>query len=153
MLLALSGLCLCGMACDPDWEIHEYNLNIEAQKPAGVDSLEMCVSSSVLDTLICDSTRYSQADFRFDWDSLKVPTDEAVFVVDISFFCDEKKISLPPFTINETRSERVYYYFWEFDERNPPHPYDWHGELLTFLSPEDTSCGKFANYAVFKEIK
>ena len=152
-LMLLLGIGLCGMGCDPDLPSgHAYDINIAAVKPAGTDSLKMCVSSSAIDSLECVtvSNSHGNAVFSDDWDSLKVHSENVEFIVDISFFCNGREIPLPTYVIEAIHSRRIDYDFRELDER-AVNPRGWDYDLVTFLSPEDTSCGKFVNYAVFKD--
>ena len=163
LLLALSGLCLCGVACDPAMDfddiMHPLDFSIRAVLPAEVSSMELCISSSVNDSTVCmtnERRQYSQYQYNSGsilyaiyWDSLNVSSERVEFVVDISFFCNDKKIPLPSYTIETSASEQISYEFTPFDERTF-WCHDCNMEILTFLTPEDTSCGKFANYSVLK---
>ena len=149
-------LCFCYMACEPlDFEYSPGY--VKALKPADVDSLEMRVYSN--DSLIASKYSLSsenggEASFYFD-DYCK--GDEHVgkkwiFTIAISFFCGDKKVDLPTYVVKTTTSSNgwfaddVKYYAAEFDERKINGDYT----VETFLAPEDTSCGKFVNYAVLK---
>ncbi len=149
MFVALSLISVLYCACDPDDFGHAYDIAIVARQPADVDVVELCVSSPVMDSTVCDTTwgsQYSEADFSVDWDSLNVPSNKAEFTAHISFLCKGTKIPLPPYTIEASGPDQTFYYFGIFDERHFPY----RRELVTFLSPEDTTCGKFVNFAVFK---
>ena len=149
-------LCFCYMACEPlDFEYSPGY--VKALKPADVDSLEMRVYSN--DSLIASKYSLSsenggEASFYFD-DYCK--GDEHAgkkwnFTIAISFFCGDKKVDLPTYMVKTTTSSNgwfaddVKYYAAEFDERKINGDYT----VETFLAPEDTSCGKFVNYAVLK---
>ena len=141
-------LWLCGC---PGVDGHLYDVNIEATKPAGVDSLKLCVSSTLVDSISCSTALYSSTGYHLDWDSSKTQSDKGQLAIDIAFFCNDKKISLPIYVVDINRSQRIFYDFRELDERRfPP---NWDYELVSFHSPEDTSCGKFVNYAIFRDAK
>jgi len=165
-MLALLWLAFCCMACDPaDWDSSFRVFSVCAQKPSAADSLEMQVSykwgdSAWVDTLttvekydfrdrrnmVCGDCRYC--------DSLSRESDENKVQIDVSigiyFYCSGKKIALPTYVMDSTTfywgEDNARYRFVEYDERKIHGEY----EVDSFLSPEDTSCGKFVNYAVLR---
>ncbi len=154
-LLAYVWLCCCYMACEPlDFEYSPGY--VKALKPADVDSLEMRVYSN--DSLI--ATEYSRSsenggEASFFFDDYCYGKEHAGksfdFTIAISFFCGDKKVDLPTYKVKTKTDSRgfadeVKFYIAEFDERKVNGDYS----LETFLAPEDTSCGKFVNYAVLK---
>ena len=155
-LLAYVWLCCCYMACDPVPADYKPGY-VKALKPADVDSLEMRVYSN--DTLI--ATEYSRSsengtEASFFYDEYCKSEENASrnfdFTIFISLFCEDKKVTLPTYTVKIKTSslgfveDDIKIYIAEFDERKVYGDYT----LETFLAPEDTSCGKFVNYAVLK---
>ena len=151
LIFPLLWLCGCPVV-EVFEEGHLYDVNIEATKPAGVDSLKLCVFSTLTDSTSCSTASYSSTCYHFDWNSLKTPSEMGVLKVNIAFFCNNKSVSLPVYEIPITPSQRIFYDFRELDERRfPP---NWDYELVSFIFPEDTSCGMFVNYAIFfRDIK
>ena len=155
-LLAYVWLCCCCMDCGPmDFDYDPGY--VKALKPATVDSLEMRVYSS--DSLVAteysrSSEKGAEASFFFaDYCEGKEHAGKNCdFNIAISLFCDDKKVDLPTYMAKTKTSsdgilaDEVKYYIAEFDERKVSGDYT----LETFLAPEDTSCGKFVNYAVLK---
>ena len=153
LLLAYAWLCCCCMDCPFD-EGYGFFQGVEARKPVGVDSLEMRVmyKDSLLAKEFSRPIENGDAAY-YDYsvcDSLVL--DEVCNLdITISFYCGGKKIELPPYTaqINVNKSgylDYILFVFTEFDERN----ISGHYSVEKFLPPQDTSCGKFVNYAVLK---
>ena len=153
-MLTYVWLCCCYMACDPYYGDEYKPGYVKALKPAGVDSLEMRVYSN--DSLV--ATEYSRSSeygseasfFSQDYCVGDEHADKGCdFIIAISFFCGDRMVDLPAYmakTKTDSRglADEVKYYIAEFDERKVSGDYT----LETFLAPEDTSCGKFVNYAV-----
>ena len=155
-LLAYVWLCCCYMACDP-FDSIVYNPGyVKALKPAGVDSLEMRVYRN--DSLV--ATEYSRSsengeEARFFFEDY-CRSEERVdiycdYTIAITLFCDDKKVDLPTYMVKTQTHDGVFadqvkFYTAEFDERKINGEYT----IERFLAPEDTSCGKFVNYAVLK---
>lgn len=142
------------MSCDPDNYFHVRGY-IKARKPANVDSLKMRVIYDGTTTI----TKYSNSDEEgeeayFDIREFCSSSDyyngNGHFNIEISFFCGERKIELPKFSLDIEHkfyySDEYIYYITEFDERKISGDY----KIIEFLAPADTSCGKFVNYAVLK---
>ena len=156
-LLAYVWLCCCCYMCHPD-ESFDYNPGyVKALKPASVDSLEMRVYSNdslVVTEYSLSSEHGSEASFylRDFCEGEEHAGKNCDFNIAISFFCGDKKVDLPTYMAKTKTSsdgffaDEVKYYMAEFDERKVSGDYT----LDTFLAPEDTSCGKFVNYAVLK---
>ena len=149
-MLAYVWLCCCYMACDPYYGDEYKPGYVKALKPAAVDSLVMRVYSN--DSLV--ATEYSRSSengseasfFLQDYCVGDEHADKGCdFIIAISFFCGDKKVDLPAYKI-KTMADSYGFYIAEFDERKVSGDYT----LDTFLAPEDTSCGKFVNYAVLK---
>jgi len=148
-------LCCCAADCYiPDDGY--YRGDIEAIKPAGVDSLEMRVinNDSVLAVEYCKSEKEESGAYfnYFQFCKVSSKNGHCDLTIDISFFCKDKKIELPTYAL-QIRTDSYGYprddfsiYFAEFDERKISGDYT----VETFLAPEDTACGKFVNYAVLK---
>lgn len=159
-------LCCCAADCPfPDGY---YGTEFEAIKPAGVDSLEMRViyNDSVIAERYCGSEKEDSSALRplhfvhessaffnsFDFCRESSNDGHCDLTIGISFFCKDKKIDLPTYTLQIKTDSDGYprdeflIYFAEFDERN----IFGHYKVEKFLPPEDTSCGKFVNYAVLK---
>ena len=156
MLLAYAWLCCCGMDFCVDMDLSYIEQSIEAFAPSGVDSLEMRVMFK--DSLLAQVYDWPEKDsvganffYRDACDS--VPKNKVCSLdVTISFYCGDKKVELPTYTVrfqmaNWGDVDQVYYAFAEYDERKISGNYS----IEAFLAPEDTSCGKFVNYAVLKE--
>ena len=154
VLLACVWFCCCCMSCDP---MDGYWVGyVKAYKPADVDSLQMCVYSndSLIATEYSFSTEY-EAVARYYYDDYcqgdEFAGKDCKLTVAITFFCGDKKVDLPEFKFktkinSHGYSDHVKYCIIEFDERKISGDYT----IETFLAPEDTSCGKFVNYAVLK---
>ena len=149
-------LCCCYMACDPYYGDEYKPGYVKALKPASVDSLEMRVYSN--DSLVAteyslSSENGSEASFflRDYYEDDKLSDKNCDFNIVISLFCGDRMVDLPTYMVKSKTDSRgladeVKYYMAEFDERKVSGDYT----LETFLTPEDTSCGKFVNYAVLK---
>ena len=149
-LLLMFALCLCGMSCDPDWwGVPPKSINLYAVKPSGVDSLEMQVylKDSLLYRDCSGSLDTSKAIYREDYDSLDLEKENELDVR-LVFYCDGRAIPLPSYGVEVDSVESRSYYFREVDERVKPLSKAF--KLQKFLPPEDTSCGKFVNFAVLK---
>ena len=163
-MLVFSWLAFCCMSCDPmDAECKDCVFTyVCAQKPAGMDSLELRVTYRAGDSVWVDSTstvsKYGYFDHRNmacldcygQCDSLFSLGRENKVSVDISFYCADKVTALPTYVIDSTSlrwgKDDINYRFVEFDERKINGEYT----VETFLPPEDTSCGTFVNYAVLR---
>lgn len=145
------------MACDPYYGDEYKPGYVKALKPAAVDSLVMRVYSN--DSLVAteysrSSENGSEASFFFeDYCEGKEHAGKSCdFNIAISFFCRNRKVDLPAYMAKTKTSstgffaDEVKYYIAEFDERKINGDYT----IERFLAPEDTSCGKFVNYAVLK---
>ncbi len=154
VLLACVWFCCCCMSCDPDWYMRSGS--VKALKPSSIDSLEMRVysSDSLISTTYSLSTDY-EGEARYYYDDYcegdEFAGKDCKLTVAITFFCGDKKVDLPEFKFktkinSHGYSDEVKYYITEFDERKISGDYT----IETFLAPEDTSCGKFVNYAVLK---
>ncbi|SHK51331.1 hypothetical protein SAMN05720762_10250 [Fibrobacter sp. UWH4] len=149
-LLLAFALCLCGMSCDPDlWVDPPKSINLFAVKPTGVDSLEMQVylGDSLLYRDCSGSLDTSKAVYRDDYDSLNFGAKNEL-EVRLAFYCNGRAIELPSYGAEVDSVESLSYYFREVNEREKPLNKSF--KLERFLSPEDTSCGKFVNFAVLK---
>ena len=161
-VLVSSWLALCATSCEEEGYETKYFAHFCAQQPTGVDSIEMRVTFQAGDSVWEGSTsavsEYGFFDHRnmacldcgWSCDSLFTQGRTNKISVDISFYCAGKEISLPPYVV-DGRSHRwgednIDYRFVEFDERKI------NGEYVVedFLPPDDTSCGKFVNYAVLR---
>lgn len=163
-VLVSSWLAFCCLMCSPDLAgcedcIYTY---ICAQKPASVDSLNLQVtyqagdstwvetSSDVSEYGFFDHRNMACLDCYWDCDSLFSLGRENRISVDISFYCAGKAISLPTYVIDSAShrwdEDDINYRFVEFDERKINGEYT----VESFLPPDDTSCGKFVNYAVLR---
>lgn len=163
-VLVSSWLAFCCLMCSPAPEgcedcIFTY---VCAQKPADVDSLDLKLTYQAGDSVWVESTstvsEYGFFDHRnmacldcySDCDSLFSLGRENRISVDISFYCAGKVISLPTYVIDSAShrwgEDDINYRFVEFDERKINGEYT----VETFLPPDDTSCGKFVNYAVLR---
>ena len=161
-VLVSSWLALCATSCEEEGYETKYFAHFCAQQPTGVDSIEMRVTFQAGDSVWEGSTsavsEYGSFDHRnmacldcgWSCDSLFTQGRTNKISVDISFYCAGKEISLPPYVV-DGRSHRwgednIDYRFVEFDERKI------NGEYVVedFLPPDDTSCGKFVNYAVLR---
>ena len=154
--LVFAWLAFCCMACDPaGWEKElTYWTDIAAYKPDKVDSVELRVTFQVGDSVWSDASRESESAARVlcreTCDSLFSLGRENKVSVDISFYCGDKVVALPSYEI-DSHSEywkpyELNFRFVEFDERSVGGAY----EFDRFLPPEDTSCGKFVNYAALR---
>lgn len=149
-LLLILSLCLCGMSCDPDWWVDSpKSINLFAVKPTGVDSLEMQVyfRDSLLYRECSGRLDTSKVVFRRDYDSLDLGLKNEL-EVRLAFYCNGRAIELPSYGAEVDSVESLSYYFREVNEREKPLNKSF--KLERFLSPEDTSCGKFVNFAVLK---
>ena len=161
-VLVSSWLALCATSCDEGEFESKYAAGICAQKPEGVDSLNIQVTYQAGDSVWVDSnstvSEYGSFDRRnmacvsciWKCDSLFSLSSKNKISVDLSFYCAGKKIALPTYAI-DSHSHRwgeddIDYRFVEFDERKINGEYT----VETFLPPDDTSCGKFVNYAVLR---
>ena len=89
-LLLAFALCLCGMSCDPDWWVDPpKSINVLAEKPSGVDSLEMQVyfRDSLLYRECSGRLDTSKVVFRRDYDSLDLGLKNEL-EVRLAFYCD-----------------------------------------------------------------
>ena len=149
-LLLILSLCLCGMSCDPDWWVDSpKSINLFAVKPTGVDSLEMQVyfRDSLLYRECSGRLDTSKVVFRRDYDSLDLGLKNEL-EVRLAFYCDGREIELPSYWAEVDSAKSRSYYFREVDEHKKTLSKSF--KLQKFLSPEDTSCGKFVNFAVLK---
>ena len=161
-VLVSSWLAFCATSCDEGGFESKYIVDICAQQPTGVDSIEMRVTYQAGDSVWEGSTstvsKYGFFDQRnmaclhcgLYCDSLFTQGRKNKITVDISFYCADKEIPLPTYVI-DSHSHRwgeddIDYRFVDFDERKI------NGEFVleAFLPPDDTSCGKFVNYAVLR---
>ena len=153
--LVLAWLAFCCMGCDPDWETDpEYSTDIAAYKPDKVDSLELRITYQAGDTVWADTSVVQDSVNRIvcrdTCDSLFSLGRENKVSVDISFYCGDKVVALPTYEIDSHseywKPDDLNFRFVEFDERSIAGDY----EFDKFLPPEDTSCGKFVNYAALR---
>ena len=161
-LLALVWQCCCCMSCDP-FDSIEYNPGyVKALKPADVDSLEMRAYSG--DSLVATEYSFSTEqgseasfflrDYCEGEERAEHANQNCDFTIAITFFCGDKKVDLPLYELKTKNSssgfaDDLQIYIAEFDERKISGDYT----IETFLAPEDSSCGKFVNYAVLKVEK
>ena len=152
----------CGAPMDDFGKPTKYSVDVCAQQPAGVDSIEMRVTYQAGDSVWEGSTSTVSKYGFFDQrnmaclycgsycDSLFTQGRTNKISVGISFYCADKKISLPTYVIDSAShrwgEDDINYRFVEFDERKINGEYT----VETFLPPNDTSCGKFVNYAVLR---
>ena len=130
---------------------------IKARKPASIDSLKINARSDDYENIMryaYSSEEGEEATVYYDdlcGGKLLYMDQYCYLTVDITFFCGDKKVELPSYKI-ETKTDiflnadNLKFYITEFDERKISGDYT----IETFLAPEDTSCGKFVNYAVLK---
>ena len=161
-VLVSSWLAFCATSCDEGEFESKYTASICAQKPAGVDSLNLQVTYQAGDSVWADSNstvseygsfnRRNMACVSCIWkcDSLFSISRTNKVSVNLSFYCGGKEIALPTYAI-DGQSHRwgeddIDYRFVELDERKI------NGDFVveSFLPPDDTSCGKFVNYAVLR---
>ncbi|MDD5941797.1 hypothetical protein [Fibrobacter sp.] len=138
------------MSCAPDlWVEPPKSINLFAVKPDGVDSLEMQVylGDSLLYRDCSGSLDTSKAVYRDDYDSLNFGAKNEQ-EVRLAFYCNGRAIELPSYGAEVDSVESLSYYFREVNEREKTLNKSF--KLERFLSPEDTSCGKFVNFAVLK---
>ena len=161
-VLVSSWLALCATSCDEGEFESKYASNICAQKPAGVDSLNLQVTYQSGDSVWVDSnstvSEYGSFSYRnmacvsciWKCDSLFSLSRPNKISVDLSFYCADKVIALPTYVIDNLSHrwgvDDIDYRFVDFDERKL------NGDFVVaaFLPPDDTSCGKFVNYAVLR---
>lgn len=143
------------MGCEPDdWSDPTYWTDVAAYKPDKVDSLELRVTYQAADTIWTDTSVVSDSSARIvcrdTCDSLFSLGRENKVSVDISFYCGDKIVALPTYEIDSHsefwKPDELNFRFVEFDERSVAGKYDFD----KFLPPEDTSCGKFVNYAALR---
>ena len=155
-VLVFSWLAFCCMACDPSgWEEeHSYWVDVAAYKPDKVDLLQLRVTYQAGDTVWADTSIERGSANRivctYFCDSLFSLGRENKVSVDISFYCGDKVVVLPTYEIDGHskywKPDDLNFRFVEFDERSIGGDY----EFDRFLPPEDTSCGKFVNYAALR---
>ena len=155
-VLVFSWLAFCCMACDPvdEWGDPEYWTDIAAYKPDKVDSLELRITYQAGDTVWADTSVVQDSVNRIvcrdTCDSLFSLGRENKVSVDISFYCGDKVVALPTYEIDSHseywKPDDLNFRFVEDDERSVRGDF----EFEKFLPPEDTSCGKFVNYAALR---
>ena len=155
-------LACCATSCDDDFGESKYFAHFCAQQPSGVDSLELRVTYQAGDSVWMDSNstveKYDSfdhrdmvcVDCRWTCDSLFALGRENKITVNLSFYCADKEVSVPAYLVDNSThhwgEDDINYRFVEFDERKISGEY----VVVDFLPPDDTSCGKFVNYAVLR---
>lgn len=160
--LVFSWLAFCAGSCDPEWDPPIYWTYVCAHKPAKVDSMELRITYKAGDSVWTDSESWPDTSFLqkdrndvciecFDkCDSLFSLGKKNKISIDLSFNCDGKTISFPTYVVDKSSihwgKDRIDYHIVELDERKI------HGKYIveTFLPPNDSSCGKFVNFAVLR---
>ncbi len=170
-MLAFSWLALCCTSCEPVDDgsyssSYFYTTTLCAYKPDSVDGMEIHVTYQADNSVWADSATWTAKRENRDytsrdhdnvcldcWDKCKdiFPSSKGNKIsVDITFECDDKTIALPTFVIDKSiinwGEDRIDFRFVELDERSIHGAYS----VETFIPPEDTSCGKFVNYAVLR---
>lgn len=162
-MLVFSWLLFCATSCgDEDWYTSKYWTSVCVYKPANVDSLKLHITYQAGDSIWTDSTSQPKVPYSYTdrnnvcidcldtCDSLFSQGKKNKISIDISFNCDDKSISFPTYVIDNSSihwgDDNIEYRFVELDERNI------HGKYTveTFLPPDDSSCGKFVNFAVLR---
>lgn len=147
ILCSLLFVCLTAMMCDPDYQ-YKIDVSIDAELPAGVDSVKVCISyndpedGSVSKCLSSFSDFCSSGYLVFD--------DEcpAEYTVQAKFYC------AAGVTTSKTHTEPLDFFddknlvFWLYEERDLLKEEYSDYKLIQFMPPTDDACGKLVNYAL-----
>ena len=153
-VLVFLWLAFCCTSCPEEGS--KYWTFFCAYRPADVDSLELKIVYMSGD-FVKEETEYSDRGHEAvcvecygSCDDMFSSNDDNKIMVEISFKCEEKMVTLPTYVVDSSTirwgQDNINFNFVELDERKI------HGTYMVeaFLPPEDTSCGKFVNYAVLR---